>query len=124
MEKRGGTLRSVKNIHDLPTPCLVLDLDRFEANLDKMSRFTSDRGIALRPHSKTHKCANIARRQIAKGAIGMCVATIAEAEVMTRAGIRGLLVTANMWANRGRATDACRFASARDDGGRGQRGER
>jgi 3-hydroxy-D-aspartate aldolase len=89
-------LRSVKKIHDLPTPCLVLDLDRFESNLDKMSRFTRDRGIALRPHSKTHKCANIARRQLEKGAVGICTATIAEAEMMVRGGIRGLLITGEM----------------------------
>src|SRR5438874_2502099 len=82
-----GRLRSVKKIHDLPTPCLVLDRDRFESNLDKMSRFTRERDIGLRPHSKTHKCANIARHQLEKGAIGICTATIAEAEMMVRAGI-------------------------------------
>jgi D-serine deaminase-like pyridoxal phosphate-dependent protein len=86
----------VKKIHDLPTPCLVLDLERLESNLDKMSRFARDRGIGLRPHAKTHKCANIARRQIEKGAIGISVATIAEAEVMVRAGVRGLLITGEM----------------------------
>jgi D-serine deaminase-like pyridoxal phosphate-dependent protein len=91
-----GKLRPVKKIHDLPTPCLVLDLDRFESNLDKMSRFTLERGIALRPHAKTHKCVNVARRQLEKGAIGICTATIAEAEVMTRAGIQGLLITGEM----------------------------
>jgi D-serine deaminase-like pyridoxal phosphate-dependent protein len=86
----------VKKIHDLPTPCLVLDLDQLESNLEKMSRFARDRGIALRPHAKTHKCPTIARRQLEKGAIGICVATIAEAEVLVRAGIRGLLITAEM----------------------------
>jgi D-serine deaminase-like pyridoxal phosphate-dependent protein len=86
----------VKKIHDLPTPCLVLDLDRFESNLDKMSRWVRGRGIGLRPHAKTHKCVEIARRQLQKGAIGICVATIAEAEVMVRAGIRGLLITGEM----------------------------
>jgi D-serine deaminase-like pyridoxal phosphate-dependent protein len=86
----------VKKIHDLPTPCLVLDLDRFESNLDKMSRFAGERGTALRPHAKTHKCVNIAQRQIEKGAIGICVATIAEAEIMARAGIHGLLITGEM----------------------------
>lgn len=86
----------MKKIHDLPTPCLVLDLDRFESNLDKMSRWVRGRGIGLRPHAKTHKCVEIARRQLQKGAIGICVATIAEAEVMVRAGIRGLLITGEM----------------------------
>jgi len=86
----------VSNVNDLPTPCLLLDLDRFESNLDKMSRFVRQRGVALRPHAKTHKCVEIARRQLEKGAIGICVATIAEAELMARAGIRGLLITAEM----------------------------
>jgi len=86
----------VKRIHDLPTPCLVLDLDGLESNLDKMSRFSRERGIQLRPHAKTHKCVKIAKRQLEKGAIGISVATIAEAEVMTRAGIRGLLITGEM----------------------------
>src|SRR5262249_50560455 len=80
----------------LSTPCLVLDLDRFESNLGKMSRFARERGIALRPHSKTHKCVNIARRQIGKGAIGICCATIAEAEVMVGGGVEGLLITGEM----------------------------
>jgi len=88
--------RLVKKIHDLPTPCLVLDLERLESNLDTMSRFAQERGIGLRPHAKTHKCTHIARRQIERGALGICVATIAEAEVMARAGIRGLLLTGEM----------------------------
>jgi len=86
----------VKKIHDLPTPCLVLDLDRFESNLQKMSAFARAHHIALRPHSKTHKCVDIARRQVKQGAIGVCTATIAEAEVMTRGGLRGLLITGEM----------------------------
>jgi D-serine deaminase-like pyridoxal phosphate-dependent protein len=86
----------VKNLPGLSTPCLVLDLDRFESNIQKMSRFVRARGVALRPHAKTHKCVNIARHQIENGAIGISVATIAEAEVMARAGIRGLLITAEM----------------------------
>lgn len=96
MDDRSGTLRAVKKIHDLPTPCLVLDLDRFQSNLDKMSAFTAAHRISLRPHAKTHKCVNIARRQVERGAIGICAATIAEAEVMIRGGIHGLLITGEM----------------------------
>jgi 3-hydroxy-D-aspartate aldolase len=96
VELRGDRLPLVKKIHDLPTPCLVLELDRFDANLEKMSRFTRERGIALRPHSKTHKCVSVAKRQMQKGAIGICTATIAEAEVMIRGGLRGLLITGEM----------------------------
>jgi D-serine deaminase-like pyridoxal phosphate-dependent protein len=86
----------VKKIHELATPCLVVDLDRFEANLEKMSRHTRSRNVALRPHAKTHKCVTIARKQLEKGAAGICVATIAEAEVMLRGGIAGLLITGEM----------------------------
>src|SRR5262245_6358633 len=86
----------MKKFRDLPTPCLVLDLDRFESNVDKMSRFVTEKGVALRPHAKTHKCPQIARRQIVRGAVGICVATIAEAEVMARNEIVGLLITAEL----------------------------
>src|ERR1051326_2959067 len=86
----------MKKILELPTPCLVVDLDRFESNLKKMSRFTSERQVPLRPHAKTHKCVDIARRQLERGAAGVCVATIAEAEVMVHGGIRGLLITGEM----------------------------
>jgi 3-hydroxy-D-aspartate aldolase len=96
VDKPGDTLPFVKKIHDLPTPCLVLDLDRFESNLQKLSTFARARHIALRPHTKTHKCVDIARRQVQQGAIGVCTATIAEAEVMTRGGLRNLLITGEM----------------------------
>jgi D-serine deaminase-like pyridoxal phosphate-dependent protein len=81
------------NRHEVPTPALLLDLDRFERNIQKMAAFVKDAGKKLRPHSKTHKCPEIARRQIAAGAVGVCVAKVGEAEVMARAGIRNLLVT-------------------------------
>ncbi len=86
----------MQKIHDLPTPCLVLDLDRFEANLERMSVFTKEHGIHLRPHAKTHKCADIALRQMKEGAVGICVATIAEAEIMAARGVSGLLITSEM----------------------------
>jgi D-serine deaminase-like pyridoxal phosphate-dependent protein len=84
------------HLQDLSTPCLVLDLDKFEANLERMKQFSLEKKIALRPHAKTHKCVEVARRQIARGAIGICVATIAEAEVFTQAGIRGILITSEL----------------------------
>ena len=48
----GGKLQTVKKLLDLSTPCLLLDIERFEANLDKMSRFTKSHGVALRPTPK------------------------------------------------------------------------
>ena len=50
-------------------------------------------GKNLRPHAKTHRCPEIARRQVAAGALGVACAKLGEAEVMARAGIRGLLIT-------------------------------
>jgi D-serine deaminase-like pyridoxal phosphate-dependent protein len=61
-----------------------------------MTQFCKENKVALRPHAKTHKCVEVARRQVARGAIGICAATIAEAEVFARAGIRGLLITAEL----------------------------
>lgn len=94
-------LRSGKDLaditkHDLPTPCLLLDLDRFEANVAKMRRHAKTAAIGLRPHAKTHKCPEIARRQIESGALGVCTATMHEAEVMAAAGVRGILITSEM----------------------------
>lgn len=78
---------------DLPTPSLLLDLDAFEANIRRMSEHATSAGLDLRPHAKTHKCSEIARRQVGSGALGVCVATIREAEAMAGAGIGGLLLT-------------------------------
>jgi D-serine deaminase-like pyridoxal phosphate-dependent protein len=78
---------------EIPTPALLLDLDRFEKNLAAMASHVRASGKRLRPHAKTHKCPEIARRQIAAGAIGVVCAKLAEAEVMTDAGIGGLLVS-------------------------------
>jgi D-serine deaminase-like pyridoxal phosphate-dependent protein len=78
---------------DLETPALVLDLDAFEANLKAMARSLEGTGVALRPHAKTHKCAAIGRRQIAAGAIGLCVQKVEEAEALMHAGITDIRVT-------------------------------
>jgi len=78
---------------EILTPALLLDLDAFEANLARMLDHVKRSGKALRPHAKAHKCVEIAKRQIAAGACGVCVATLAEAELMAKAGIPGLLLT-------------------------------
>src|SRR5262245_50444096 len=72
---------------DIPTPALLLDLDLFEINLKRMQDEATRAGKRLRPHAKAHKCVEIAKRQIAAGAHGLCVATVAEAELMSNAGI-------------------------------------
>jgi 3-hydroxy-D-aspartate aldolase len=78
---------------NVPTPALLLDLDAFEANLKTMADHCRAAGCGFRPHAKTHKCPEIARRQIAAGALGICVATVTEAVAMVQAGIRGVLLT-------------------------------
>jgi D-serine deaminase-like pyridoxal phosphate-dependent protein len=78
---------------DLSTPALLVDLDALEANIATMAERARPQGIALRPHGKTHKSPEIARRQIAAGAVGVCCATVREAEAMADAGLDGILVT-------------------------------
>ncbi len=78
---------------DLPTPALVVDLAVFEANVKKMAEYARASGRALRPHAKTHKCPEIARRLIRAGAVGACAAKISEAEALAAGGVTGLLVT-------------------------------
>lgn len=85
-----------KTKSDLVTPALLLDLDAFDFNINKMSAHALDVNLNLRPHGKTHKCPEIARRQIEAGALGLSVATIREAEAMTYAGISGLLITSEL----------------------------
>jgi len=77
----------------LNTPALVVDIEALEANIAAMAEFARRHGVALRPHSKTHKSADIARRQIAAGALGVCCAKLGEAEALCEAGIGGLHVT-------------------------------
>jgi D-serine deaminase-like pyridoxal phosphate-dependent protein len=78
---------------EIPTPALLLDADRFERNLVRMAEHVRASGKQYRPHAKTHRCPEIARRQIAAGALGVACAKLGEAEVMAASGIRGLLIT-------------------------------
>ena len=77
---------------ELDTPALLLDLDAFEHNLNKMAQFFADKPASLRPHAKTHKCPEIARRQVQAGAIGITCAKVGEAEVLVEAGIEDILI--------------------------------
>ena len=78
---------------DIPTPALLLHLDAFEDNIQKMASHLKARHKAFRPHGKTHKCPEIARALLAAGAVGICAARLSEGEVFADHGIRGLLVT-------------------------------
>lgn len=78
----------------LNTPALGVDLDAFEANIAAMARFGRESGIAIRPHAKAHKSPDVARLQMASGAVGLCCATVGEAEVLSEAGLPDLMITA------------------------------
>jgi len=78
---------------DLDTPCLVVDLDLLDENLQKMQTRVKTAGKSLRPHAETHKCSTLAKMQVANGAIGVCAAKISEAEALVDAGMSGVLIT-------------------------------
>ena len=82
-----------RRVRDLDTPCLLLDLDKVERNLDAIGRVLADTSVRIRPHAKTHKVPNLALMQLERGAIGICCAKLGEAEVMAAGGVPGLLVT-------------------------------
>jgi len=75
------------------TPALLIDLDAFERNIARLTESIAGRGVRLRAHAKTHKCAEIARRQLAAGAIGMCCQKVSEAEAMVAGGVADVLVS-------------------------------
>ena len=77
-------------LEDLPTPAAVVDLDVLERNLDRMQARAEALGVALRPHAKTHKCVEIARLQLERGARGVTVSTLEEARAFADHGITDL----------------------------------
>ena len=80
------------SVHDLDTPALLLDLDAFQFNLQKMASFFAGKPCGLRPHIKTHKCPTIALKQLESGAVGITCAKVSEAEVMASAGVQNILI--------------------------------
>ena len=81
-----------KNI-TLNTPSLLIDKSVLLKNIKTMSDYTIKNKINLRPHAKSHKISEIAKMQIKHGAIGICVATLYEAEVMSKNNIEHILIT-------------------------------
>jgi 3-hydroxy-D-aspartate aldolase len=80
-------------VEAIDTPALVVDLDAYERNLDRMARALADRPVRLRGHAKTHKCPVVALHQIARGAVGACCQKVSEAEAMVYGGVRNVLVS-------------------------------
>ncbi|HEY3074424.1 MAG TPA: DSD1 family PLP-dependent enzyme [Burkholderiales bacterium] len=80
-------------VEDIDTPALVLELDAFERNLRTLADSVKGSPVRVRPHAKTHKCAEIAKRQLAHGAVGVCCQKVAEAEALVEGGINDVLVS-------------------------------
>jgi len=78
---------------ELDTPALCVDLDKMEKNIETMQAALKKSGIPSRPHAKTHKCAAIAKRQLATGSIGICCAKLSEAEAMAAQGVDKIMMT-------------------------------
>jgi D-serine deaminase-like pyridoxal phosphate-dependent protein len=85
------------NIREISTPALTIDLSIMERNLDRMAARCRELGLGLRPHIKTHKTPEVARMQKDRGAVGLTVAKVGEAEVMGGAGFDDLLLAYPIW---------------------------
>src|SRR5205814_7372025 len=95
---RGGRMMRApatigQRLEEVDTPALVIDLDAFERNLRTMADSVKGRGVRVRAHAKTHKCPEIAKRQIAMGAVGVCCQKVSEAEALVDGGIGDVLVS-------------------------------
>lgn len=85
------------------TPYLRIDVPRLEANIGRVADAARTAGLELRPHAKTHKSPEIARRQLAAGARGLTVATVGEAEVFADSGATDLFLALPIWPDEERA---------------------
>jgi D-serine deaminase-like pyridoxal phosphate-dependent protein len=86
------------SVHAEPllTPYLLVDLDVVERNLRRMQAYCNAHGIRLRPHVKTHKLPQLARRQVELGAVGITCQKLTEAEAMASAGLTDILISYNV----------------------------
>src|SRR5215467_3935696 len=80
-------------LEEIDTPALIVDLDALEGNIARMAQVMEKNPARLRPHAKSHKCAEIAKRQIAAGAVGVCAQKVSEAEALVAGGVADVLVT-------------------------------
>jgi 3-hydroxy-D-aspartate aldolase len=80
-------------VEEVDTPALVVDLDTYERNLDRMAKSLKGGAVRLRPHAKTHKCPIITHQQVDRGAVGACCQKVGEAEALVEGGVRNVLVT-------------------------------
>jgi len=81
-----------QQLEEVDTPALILDLDALESNI-RVLKQALPRQVRLRPHAKTHKSPDIARRQVEAGAVGVCCQKVSEAEAMVEGGVADVLVS-------------------------------
>ena len=81
-----------QKLEEVDTPALILDLDGFERNQKTLFDLVKGR-VRVRPHAKTHKSPDVAQRQIALGAVGMCCQKVSEAEAMVDGGVHDVLIS-------------------------------
>jgi len=79
-------------LDQVDTPALLLDLEAFERNLQRLHASLGDATVRVRPHAKSHKCPQIALRQMALGAVGVCCQKVSEAEALVRGGVGDVLI--------------------------------
>ena len=77
----------LRQMADIATPAVLIDRAKLERNLSSMQQLADRHDVALRPHAKTHKSIEIARRQLALGATGLTVASVGEALVFLKSGV-------------------------------------
>ena len=82
---------------DIDTPEILVDRDVLRRNIERMAEAVRAKGLALRPHAKTHKLPEIAALQLEAGAVGLTVATIGEAEVFAEHGVADLFIAYPLW---------------------------
>lgn len=82
-----------KSVYELPTPCIIADIEMLEANLQKMDDFLNGTNCKLRPHFKSNKCVSLARLQISyKNTVGITCAKLSEAEQLVAGGVHDVLI--------------------------------
>ncbi|MFZ2510299.1 MAG: alanine racemase, partial [Gordonia sp. (in: high G+C Gram-positive bacteria)] len=86
------------------TPFLLVDDDVLRRNVQRLADAAAEQGLQVRPHAKTHKCAQVADLQLASGAPGLSVATIGEAEAFAAAGFTDLFIAYPLWLTEAKAT--------------------
>src|SRR5579872_3911830 len=101
-------------VEDLPSPALVIDIDKATANIDTISSWLAGKPARLRPHVKVHKLPQLAVQQVKAGAVGVATATVWEARAMIEGGVPDVMIANEV-------IGPAKIALAADLAGRGAR---